>query len=48
MNGHKIYADHTSIIGGLEVNINKFILGNFVKTITYAKESSLISELNHS
>ena len=34
-NGHKIYADNISIIGGLEVSAQKLIIGDMIDRITY-------------
>jgi len=46
-NGHQIYADNTSIIGGLEVSEYKLILGDMIKRITYSTEPSFTSEFSH-
>lgn len=41
--GLKIFADNTSIIGGLEVSTKKIVLGDFINRISYKNESSLSS-----
>jgi ClpP class serine protease len=41
--GQKIFADNTSIIGGLEVSNKKIVLGDFINRISYKNESSLSS-----
>ncbi len=43
MNSHKVYADRTSILGGLEVSQRKWVLGDMIKSVTYSIESSLTS-----
>jgi len=47
INGHKIFADSVSILGGLEVSTGKLIIGEMINKITYKNDASLDSELIH-
>ena len=41
--------DHSSVIGGLEVGEAKLLkgkLGEYISTVTYAREPSYLSEMN--
>lgn len=36
VNGNRVFADRTSVLGGLEVNISKLKLGDMIKHVTYS------------
>ncbi len=47
--GDRVFVDHSSVIGGLEVGEAKLLkgkLGEYISTVTYAREPSYLSEMN--
>jgi ClpP class serine protease len=47
--GHRVFVNKASVVGGLEVGEAKFLrgkIGEYISTVTYAKQPSYVSEIN--